>query len=55
VLAGANLRNYWRFDRRDHKALRVLLEQGFTRAAAAELDACLRWLDGARGSRGAAT
>jgi uncharacterized protein (TIGR02444 family) len=55
VLAGANLRNYWRFDRRDHKALRVLLEHGFARAPAAELDAGLRWLDGARGSRGAAT
>jgi uncharacterized protein (TIGR02444 family) len=47
ALAGANLRNYWRFDRRDHKALRVLLEQGFAQAPAAELDAGLRWLDGA--------
>jgi uncharacterized protein (TIGR02444 family) len=47
ALAGANLRNYWRFDRRDHKALRVLLEQGFAQAPRAELDAGLRWLDGA--------
>jgi uncharacterized protein (TIGR02444 family) len=46
LLAGANLRNYWRFDRRDHKALRVLLEHGFAQASAAELDAGLRWLDG---------
>jgi len=46
-LAGANLRDYWRFDRRDHKALRVLLKHGFGQAKAAELDACLRWLDGA--------
>jgi len=49
ALAGANLRNYWRFDRRDHKALRVLLEQSFAQAKAAELDAGLRWLDGAPG------
>jgi len=47
ALAGSNLRNYWRFDRRDHKALRVLLEQGFAQAKAVELDAGLRWLDGA--------
>ncbi len=47
ALASANLRNYWRFDRRDHKALRTLLEHGFAQAAQAELDAGLRWLDGA--------
>jgi uncharacterized protein (TIGR02444 family) len=46
-LASANLRNYWRFDRRDHKALRTLLEHGFPPARPAELDAALRWLDGA--------
>ena len=48
LLAGANLRNYWRFDRRDHKALRTLLEHAFAQAAAAELDAGLQWLNGAR-------
>jgi uncharacterized protein (TIGR02444 family) len=48
ALAGANLRNYWRFDRRDHKALRTLLEHGFAQAAAAELDAGLEWLNGAQ-------
>jgi hypothetical protein len=48
LLAGANLRNYWRFDRRDHKALRTLLEHGFGQAAAAELDAGLQWLNGAQ-------
>jgi uncharacterized protein (TIGR02444 family) len=47
-LAGANLRNYWRFDRRDQKALRTLLEHGFAQTPAAELDASLGWLDGAR-------
>lgn len=46
ALAGANLRHYWRFDRRDQKALRTLLEQAFVRAAASELDDGLRWLDG---------
>jgi uncharacterized protein (TIGR02444 family) len=48
ALAGANLRHYWRFDRRDHKALRTLLEQAFAQAGAEELDAGLRWLDGAQ-------
>jgi uncharacterized protein (TIGR02444 family) len=48
VLAGANLRQYWRFDRRDHKALRTLLEQAFTQAPASDLDDGLRWLDGAQ-------
>lgn len=46
-LASANLRNYWRFDRRDHKALRTLLERGFPQASAADVDAGLRWLNGA--------
>jgi uncharacterized protein (TIGR02444 family) len=46
ALAGANLRHYWRFDRRDQKALRVLLEQAFGQAGASDLDAGLRWLDG---------
>lgn len=46
ALAGANLRHYWRFDRRDHKALRTLLEQAFPQAAPSELDDGLRWLDG---------
>jgi uncharacterized protein (TIGR02444 family) len=45
-LAGANLRHYWRFDRRDHKALRTLLEQAFAQADPDELDDGLRWLDG---------
>jgi uncharacterized protein (TIGR02444 family) len=48
ALAGANLRHYWRFDRRDHKALRTLLEQAFAQAGATELDDGLRWLDGAQ-------
>ena len=48
VLAGANLRQYWRFDRRDHKALRTLLEQAFAQAPASDLDDGLRWLDGAQ-------
>jgi uncharacterized protein (TIGR02444 family) len=48
VLAGANLRQYWRFDRRDHKALRTLLEQAFARAPTSDLDDGLRWLDGAQ-------
>jgi uncharacterized protein (TIGR02444 family) len=48
ALAGANLRNYWRFDRRDQKALRTLLEQAFAQAGAADLDDGLRWLDGAQ-------
>ena len=48
ALAGANLRHYWRFDRRDHKALRTLLEQAFPQAGADELDDGLRWLDGAQ-------
>jgi uncharacterized protein (TIGR02444 family) len=48
VLAGANLRQYWRFDRRDHKALRTLLEQAFAQASASDLDDGLRWLDGAQ-------
>jgi uncharacterized protein (TIGR02444 family) len=48
VLAGANLRQYWRFDRRDHKALRTLLEQAFAQASASALDDGLRWLDGAQ-------
>ena len=48
ALAGANLRHYWRFDRRDHKALRTLLEQAFAQAGASELDDGLRWLDGAQ-------
>jgi uncharacterized protein (TIGR02444 family) len=47
VLAGANLGSYWRFDRRDRKALRVLLGRAFAQAPAAELDAGLRWLDDA--------
>lgn len=47
ALAGANLRHYWRFDRRDHKALRTLLEQAFAQAGAGDLDDGLRWLDGA--------
>jgi uncharacterized protein (TIGR02444 family) len=46
ALAGANLRHYWRFDRRDQKALRTLLEQAFAQAGAADLDDGLRWLDG---------
>jgi uncharacterized protein (TIGR02444 family) len=46
ALAGANLRHYWRFDRRDHKALRTLLEQAFAQAPASDLDDGLRWLDG---------
>jgi uncharacterized protein (TIGR02444 family) len=46
ALAGANLRHYWRFDRRDHKALRTLLEQAFAQAGARDLDDGLRWLDG---------
>jgi uncharacterized protein (TIGR02444 family) len=46
ALAGANLRHYWRFDRRDHKALRTLLEQAFAQAGASDLDDGLRWLDG---------
>ena len=46
ALAGANLRHYWRFDRRDHKALRTLLEQAFPQAGASDLDDGLRWLDG---------
>ena len=45
-LAGANLRHYWRFDRRDHKALRTLLEQTFTHAAESDLEGGLRWLEG---------
>ena len=48
ALAGANLRHYWRFDRRDHKALRTLLEQAFAQARASDLDDGLRWLDGAQ-------
>jgi uncharacterized protein (TIGR02444 family) len=48
ALAGANLRHYWRFDRRDQKALRSLLEQAFAQADASELDDGLRWLDGAQ-------
>jgi hypothetical protein len=48
ALAGANLRHYWRFDRRDHKALRTLMEQAFARASANDLDDGLRWLDGAQ-------
>jgi uncharacterized protein (TIGR02444 family) len=48
VLAGANLRQYWRFDRRDHKALRTLLEQAFAQAPTSDLDDGLRWLDGAQ-------
>ncbi len=48
ALAGANLRHYWRFDRRDHKALRTLLEQAFAQAGAGELEDGLRWLDGAQ-------
>jgi uncharacterized protein (TIGR02444 family) len=48
ALAGANLRHYWRFDRRDHKALRTLLEQAFAQADASDLDDGLRWLDGAQ-------
>jgi uncharacterized protein (TIGR02444 family) len=48
ALAGANLRHYWRFDRRDHKALRTLLEQAFAQVAASDLDDGLRWLDGAQ-------
>jgi uncharacterized protein (TIGR02444 family) len=48
ALAGANLRHYWRFDRRDHKALRTLLEQAFAQADASTLDDGLRWLDGAQ-------
>jgi len=48
ALAGANLRHYWRFDRRDHKALRTLLEQAFAQADAGDLDDGLRWLDGAQ-------
>jgi uncharacterized protein (TIGR02444 family) len=48
ALAGANLRHYWRFDRRDHKALRTLLEQAFAQAGARDLDDGLRWLDGAQ-------
>jgi uncharacterized protein (TIGR02444 family) len=48
ALAGANLRHYWRFDRRDHKALRVLLEQAFEQAQTSDVDAGLRWLDGTR-------
>jgi len=47
ALAGANLRHYWRFDRRDRKALRALLEQAFLQATQADLDDGLRWLDGA--------
>jgi uncharacterized protein (TIGR02444 family) len=47
ALAGANLASYWRFDRRDRKALRVLLTRAFARASATELDAALRWLDDA--------
>lgn len=47
ALASANLRNYWRFDRRDHKALRTLLEEGFPQAPTGDVDAALRWLDGA--------
>ncbi|HEX5078995.1 MAG TPA: TIGR02444 family protein [Geminicoccaceae bacterium] len=46
-LAGANLRHYWRFDRRDRKALRTLLERAFLQAAPADLDDGLLWLDGA--------
>jgi len=46
ALAGANLRHYWRFDRRDQKALRTLLEQAFAQAGATDLDDGLRWLDG---------
>jgi uncharacterized protein (TIGR02444 family) len=46
ALAGANLRHYWRFDRRDHKALRTLLEHAFAQAGASDLDDGLRWLDG---------
>jgi uncharacterized protein (TIGR02444 family) len=46
ALAGANLRHYWRFDRRDHKALRTLLEQAFPQAGASDFDDGLRWLDG---------
>jgi uncharacterized protein (TIGR02444 family) len=48
ALAGANLRHYWRFDRRDHKALRTLMEQAFARASANDLDDGLRWLDGSQ-------
>jgi uncharacterized protein (TIGR02444 family) len=48
ALAGANLRHYWRFDRRDYKALRTLLEQAFAQVGAAELDDGLRWLDRAQ-------
>jgi uncharacterized protein (TIGR02444 family) len=48
ALAGANLRQYWRFDRRDHKALRTLLEQAFAQAPTSDLDDGLRWLDGAQ-------
>jgi uncharacterized protein (TIGR02444 family) len=48
ALAGANLRHYWRFDRRDHKALRTLLEQGFAQAGPTDLEDGLRWLDGAQ-------
>jgi uncharacterized protein (TIGR02444 family) len=48
ALACVNLRHYWRFDRRDRRALRTLLEQGFEQAQAAELDGLLRWLDDTR-------
>ena len=48
ALAGANLRHYWRFDRRDQKALRTLLEEAFTRADASEVEDGLRWLEGAQ-------
>jgi uncharacterized protein (TIGR02444 family) len=48
ALAAANLRHYWRFDRRDHKALRTLLERAFALASARDLDDGLQWLDDAQ-------
>jgi uncharacterized protein (TIGR02444 family) len=45
TLAGANLRRYWQFDRRDRHALGALLGEAFPNAPPNALEASLDWLD----------
>jgi uncharacterized protein (TIGR02444 family) len=45
ALAGANLRHYWPFDRRDRHALEGLLSAAFPAAPPAEVAAAIAWLE----------